>query len=228
MGNRVDYYERKYKRLQDIISNIGGFYQFIAFSAVFINRFYNSFIILFDTEDLLNSSISNEKYRSLKKEINYQKNLEEINNKKYHKSEINKTNNKGIFNERSFNKILNRTNIKNKDKNNNDNTIRDTGSINRSQNITLSLKKDISKRESIIENISKNFNNFWKFILFKLSIGKKKNVFEFYHKFRVKLLSEEHLIKNHLNIYILLRLHKSKMSHKRRYSFQLKDLIKIV
>ena len=67
MGNRVDYYERKYKRLQDIISNIGGFYQFIVFSAVFLNRFYNSFIILFDIENLLNSSISNEKYHLLKK-----------------------------------------------------------------------------------------------------------------------------------------------------------------
>lgn len=67
LGNRIDYYERTYKRLQDIISNIGGFYQFIVFSAVFINRFYNSFVILFDTENLLNSSMSNEKYHSLKK-----------------------------------------------------------------------------------------------------------------------------------------------------------------
>ena len=92
----------------------------------------------------------------------------------------------------------------------------------------MPLKENIPKRGSAIENMSKNFINFWKFILFILSIGKKKNVFEFYHKFRIKLLSEEHLIKNHLNIYILLRLHKSKMINKRRYSFQLKDLIKIV
>ena len=229
LGNRIDYYERTYKRLQDIISNIGGFYQFIVFSAVFINRFYNSFIILFDTENLLNSSISNEKYNLLKKrKINEQKRIEEMNNKNYNKSAINKTNDKGISNERSFNKILNHSNIKNKVKSNNDFNNSEIGSLNISQNITLPLKVNISKRESVIENISKSFNNFWKFILFKLSIGKKKNVFEFYHKFRIKLLSEEHLIKNHLNIYILLRLHKNKMSNKRRYSFQLKDLIKIV
>ena len=151
-----------------------------------------------------------------------------MNNKNYNKSAINKTNDKGISNERSFNKILNHSNIKNKVKSNNDFNNSEIGSLNISQNITLPLKVNISKRESVIENISKNFNNFWKFILFKLSIGKKKNVFEFYHKFRIKLLSEEHLIKNHLNIYILLRLHKNKMSNKRRYSFQLKDLIKIV
>jgi len=74
LGNRIDYYERTYKRLQDMISHIGGFYQFIVFSTVFITRLYNSFVILFDTETLLNSSISNEKYNLLKKgKISYQK-----------------------------------------------------------------------------------------------------------------------------------------------------------
>ena len=228
LGNRIDYYERTYKRLQDMISSIGGFYQFIVFSAVFINRFYNSFVILFDIENLLNSSISNEKDNFFKKgKINYPKKKEEM-NKKYHKSSENKINDKGTSNERSFNKILNHSNIKEKVKSNNDFTIGDIGSMNRSQNVTLPLKTKITKKESVIENINKNFTNFWKFILFKLSIGKKNNIFEIYHKFRVKLLSEEHLIRNHLNIYILLRLHKHKMNNKRRYSFQLNDIIKIV
>ena len=229
LGNRIDYYERTYKRLQDIISNIGGFYQFIVFSAVFLNRFYNSFVILFDTENLLNSSISNEKYHLLKKgKINFPKKFEEKNNKKYHKSSDNKINDK-ISNELSFNKILNNSTIKDKVKSNNDFSTVDIENFTISQKITLPLKKNnISKRDSVIENITKTFDNFWKFILFKLSIGKKKKAFEFYHKFRVKLLSEEHLIRNHLNIYMLLRLNKNKMSNKRRYSFQLKDIIKIV
>ena len=228
LGNRIDYYERTYKRLQDIISNIGGFYQFIIFSAVFINRFYNSFVILFDTENLLNSSISNEKFHLLKKgKISYPKKVEEIINKKYHKSSVNKINDK-ISNERSFNKILNNSTIKDKVKSNNDFSTVDIENFTISQKITLPLNKNIPKRGSVIENITNDFSNFWKFILFKLSIGKKKKAFEFYHKFRVKLLSEEHLIRNHLNIYMLLRLNKNKMSNKRRYSFQLKDLIKIV
>ena len=229
LGNRVDYYERTYKRVQDMISNIGGFYQFIAFSAVFLNRFYNSFIILFDTETLLNSSISNEKYHSLKdRKINHQKKVEEKDNKKNHKSANNKTNDKEISIETSINKILNNTNIKNKIKSNNNLPTNDIGSFNRSPNITLPLKKNVPLRGSIIDNISKNFSSFCQFLLYKISIGKKKNAFEIYHKFRVKLLSEEHLIRNHLNIYILLRLHKKKMTNKRRYSFQLKDIIKIV
>jgi len=229
LGNRVDYYERKYKRVQDAISNIGGFYQFIVFSAVFINRFYNSFVILFDTENLLNSSINNEKDHLLKKgKINYPKKTEETDNKQYHKSPINKINDKGISAERSSNKILNHSNMKDKFKSNNDSSIGDIGNSNRNQNITLPLKTNITKRETAIEYFSKNFSNFWQFILFKLSIGKKKKVFEIYHKFRIKLLSEEHLIRNHLNIYILLRLNKHKMSNKRKYSFKLKDIIENV
>ena len=151
-----------------------------------------------------------------------------MNNKNYNKSANNKTNDKGISNERSFNKILNHSNIKNKIKSNTDFSIGDIESFNRTQRITLPLKENIPKRESVIENITNNFCNFWKFIFFKLSIGKKKKAFEFYHEFRVKLLSEEHLIRNHLNIYMILRFHKNKMNNKRRYSFQLKDIIKIV
>ena len=229
LSNRMDYYERTYKTLQDMISNIGGFYQFIVFSAVFINRFYNNFITLFDTQKLLNSSISNEKYDiNKKRKINYQKKIQEMNNKKFYKSAIDKTNEKEVSNDRSINKILNHTNVKNKIKSNNDFTISDIGTINKSQKISLPRKDRISKKRSVIENFNKSINNFWRFILFKLSIDKKKNTFEIYHKFRVKLLSEEHLIRNHLNIYTLLRLHKKKMNNKRRYSYQLKDLIKLV
>ena len=83
LGNRIDYYERTYKRLQDIISSIGGFYQFISFTAVFINRFYNHFIVLFDTQNLLNSSINSERnnYEKIRK-INHQKKKKEKNKKK--------------------------------------------------------------------------------------------------------------------------------------------------
>ena len=168
LGNRIDYYERTYKRLQDIVSNIGGFYQFIVFSAVFINRFYNNFIILFDTENLLNSSISNEKNHFYKKKkINYQKKLGEMNNKKSHISTLDKTNDKEASKDKSINKILNNANIKNKVKMNND-TITEIGTFNKNQKIMLPLspKNNINKKETIIQNINKNINSFWKFILF--------------------------------------------------------------
>ena len=43
------------------------------------------------------------------------------------------------------------------------------------------------------------------FLLFKFSCGKKKNKFVIYEKFRTKIISEDHLVKNHLNIYNILK-----------------------
>lgn len=69
--------------------------------------------------------------------------------------------------------------------------------------------------------------NFFEFILFKLSCDTKNCSFKVYKKFRTKIISEEHLIRNHLNIYNLLRLTEKKRNFK-RYSYRLQDLIKLV
>ena len=61
LKNMMEYYQRTYKRIQDVISNIGGINQAITIIAVYLNNFYNSFIVLYDTELLLNSSIHLEK-----------------------------------------------------------------------------------------------------------------------------------------------------------------------
>ena len=146
LGNRIDYYERTYKRLQDIISNIGGFYQFIVFSAVFLNRFYNHFIVLLDTQNLLSSSINNEKNNFKKKrKSHYQKIFQEKNDQKIHKTSHDKLNEKEVSNNKSINKILNHTTVKPKvinriEKNINDFSISDIGNVNKSQNIKLDFK----------------------------------------------------------------------------------------
>jgi hypothetical protein len=62
--------ERQYKRIQNIISEIGGFYKFSQLLAFYINYFYNSYICLFDTQLLLNDLIKTEKT-----DINFNKNL---------------------------------------------------------------------------------------------------------------------------------------------------------
>ena len=61
LKNIVNYYERSYKRIQDIISNIGGIYKFITIVAVYINSLYSNYIVLTDTLTLLHSSIHVEK-----------------------------------------------------------------------------------------------------------------------------------------------------------------------
>ena len=68
---------------------------------------------------------------------------------------------------------------------------------------------------------------FCNYILYRLTCGKKKNYFNIYKNFRTKIMSEEHLVRNHLNIYNLLRVTERKR-HNRKNSYQLKDLINLV
>ena len=77
---------------------------------------------------------------------------------------------------------------------------------------------------------SKNDNkkkNFLDFLYYKITCGKKAKFFKIYEDFRMKIISEEHIIRNHLNIYNLLKITEKKR-YKRRSSYQLKDLINLI
>ena len=63
--------------------------------------------------------------------------------------------------------------------------------------------------------------------MFKISCEKKNGFYKVFNDLRIKIISEEHLIRNHLNIYNLIRINERKKSF-RRNSYQLKDLIKLV
>ena len=52
MQNRLQFYERNYKRLQDTLSSIGGISRIILVAAVVINSLVSDYIILLDTEEL--------------------------------------------------------------------------------------------------------------------------------------------------------------------------------
>ena len=90
----------------------------------------------------------------------------------------------------------------------------------------INNNKDI-KRINSPHNFKKKINNFFDFILFKIFCQKKYKWFKVYNKFRIKIISEEYLFKNHLNIYNILRVIKNKRRF-RRNSYQLKDLIKLI
>ena len=53
MQNSLQYYERIYKRLQDVLSNIGGISSIVISIAEIINFIFKNYIILLDTEDLV-------------------------------------------------------------------------------------------------------------------------------------------------------------------------------
>ena len=219
----MNYNERTYKRLQDIVSNIGGIYQAITIISIFINSLYNNYIILYDTESLLFSSINEEKNK-IKKNDN-QKTIKEL------KNEENNNNNDFAksFGKEKFNaESPYNNNKKNKIENNNISKC-NTNCINSFQELNFKSKMQLNNfNNNNIENKKpKGKKNLWNFFLFKLSCDKKDNCFKLYNDFRMKIISEEHLIKNHLNIYNILKVTERKRNY-RRNSYQLKDIIKLI
>ena len=220
LKNRINYYERSYKRIQDVVSDIGGIFYFISLIAIYINRLYNNYIILFDTEDLLKSLIKVEREKHEKHKIDYSKKLKDIkdiNNKHIHKP-YNKNFEKVTFNkdgktkEKKIEKKINEESSKSKE-------IFITNNI-----LENKIEKVILNRKNAIKT---NFN-FWYFFLFKLSFEKKNLFFKVYQDFRIKIISEEHLIRNHLNIYNLLKVNERKMKTKKRHSYEITDLLNLI
>ena len=219
LNNRINYYERSYKRIQEIISNIGGIYQFITFTAIFLNSFYHNYILLIDTQNLLSTSIFSEKY-NLNKSRRFPKtkeNLKKYKSKSNTETEKNNTcRNNEIIKNRIQANINEKDFTKSKDLFTPDFIISNNTKLEKSQ----TNEKNNAKKENNIEK-------FWNFILFKLSLDKNSS-FEVYQNFRRKIISEEHLIRNHLSIYNLIRVNEKKINSKKRYSYQLKDLINLV
>ena len=58
MQNTLQYYERNYKRLQDILSDIGGISSIVLTLVEIINALFTGYIVLLDTEDLVLSKES--------------------------------------------------------------------------------------------------------------------------------------------------------------------------
>ena len=74
INNKMKYYERDYQKIQDLISDIGGFAKFISFVASIIIKLYNQYVILKDTKSLI-SLLYNEEEKYMK---NKKVNLNEI------------------------------------------------------------------------------------------------------------------------------------------------------
>ena len=67
MQNSLQYYERNYKRIQDILSDIGGINNIVIAAAEVINFIVKGYIIILDTQDLI-SSIDDKNFNE--KELN--------------------------------------------------------------------------------------------------------------------------------------------------------------
>ena len=102
-------------------------------------------------------------------------------------------------------------------------------------NYNKNKKKNKQLRNNDIEQLEKLENlgktkmehNFWSYLKYRFPYNKKKYNFEIYEKFRTKILSEEHLVRNHLNIYNLLKVTEKKRLS-RTSTFHLKKLINMI
>ena len=212
LKNTNYYYERTYKKIQDIFSSIGGINHIINIVAILLNRLYNKFIVLCDTEKLLLSLVDLERINSkndIKKKI---KNLREasINNNIKKSTERIKFNTKDMIENIS-------------EKNKSEITLSKTNNniFLNSYNIPDKIQKILIDDENqninkiAINNSVKKGNNFFDFILLQLTCGKKNNKLKVYDRFRKRIISEEAFIKNHLNIFNLLTAKEKKKLFKR-------------
>jgi len=67
-----------------------------------------------------------------------------------------------------------------------------------------------------------NFD-FWSFRLYKISCGKKNNYFKLYEDFRIRIISEEHIINNHIKVFNLIK--SSGINEIDNNSYLLQDLL---
>ena len=232
LKNNMYYNERIYKRIPDIIPSIGGVYQFITIISIYINSLYNNYIVLSDTESLLHSSIHSEKHINNKIEKRKEKEKKNIKNKKIR--ELDWVKNIAENKNSSAQKIKNEKpdrNIKNTKLNNNSensNCIVNLEKIN--TNIDFKNPNNNKIKDDNFEKnrtLKRRITNFFEYLFYELSCKRKKHYFKVYANFRIKIISEEHLIRNHLNVYNLLKVTERKR-HYRRNSYQINDLIKLV
>ena len=205
------YYERTYKRIQDIFSSIGGVNHIINIIAILLNRLYNKYIVLCDTERLLISLVNSEKINS-KNDI--KKKIENLREKSI--NSIKKSTERKILNNIDMTE-----NISEKNKSeitiskSNNNFILNIYNI--PDKIQQILINDMNQNinHNIINNSVKTRNNFFDFFLLRLTCGKRSNRLKIYDKFRKRIISEESFIKNHLNIYNLLAAKEKKRQFKK-------------
>ena len=225
-------FERKYKRIQDIISEIGGFYKFAQLVAFYLNYLYNSYIVLSDTQILLNNLIQTEKgnintQKNIFRKINSFKDSEDKNEKPKEKDK-NDISSSARINNSKTNKSRNIINPKDETSSNINST---NLKIKRTDyNIDRNKIKNLILNNENTENTLKSYHSsFYKFLLYKLSCDKKNKYYYIYHNFRIKIISEEHFIRSHLNIYNLLKANaKKRNTNKRRFSYQIKDLMNLI
>ena len=83
--------------------------------------------------------------------------------------------------------------------------------------------------ENAKTKLKKSNSTFFRILIYKFCCDKKNTYFDVYSKFRMKIISEEHFIRNHLNIYHLLKLKEKRGNRiKKKHSYKIDNLFNLV
>ena len=191
MKNSFKIYERYYKNIYNILANMGGIYEAVISFATFINYSYHRYIVKYDSIILFGDKDGN---LTNNKEI-----LERVKELK------NISNNSISLPKPYFNSVL----FANTNENLNTSVNKNFSILNKLVGKKVK-KNNYIKKETL--NIFKNvrislfyFDDKYPFLyfLFRCKNKQVKNSLKAIENFRKKLLSEEHLYRNHLDLYFL-------------------------
>ena len=217
LKNMISYYERTYKKIQDILSSLGGISQTIYIIFFYLNYLYNNYIVLSDTKVLINSAMNK------KDEDNFCRSKTIV-----FKDLKNGKNSIGKY--KKYNGYKN--NFKNKISNNDSQIII---SHIKEKNEKIKIKNNIKspnidKNDNININIEdkeiysfKEKNRFLDYFCYLINCKKKRKIFRILENFRINIISEENLIKVNLNINNLLKMTEKK-NNIRRSSYLITDI----
>ena len=130
--------------------------------------------------------------------------------------------------EKSYNKLNISTNI-NQEENNINNIINNNIKNNKENlaNNNTEIDNNTKENENNFEIKPKDELNFSKYFCYKLTCGKKYKNFKIYENFRKKVISEEQLAKNYLNVYNLVKENEQNKEQNRGFKrlYTIKDVL---
>ena len=210
LKNRMQCFDRTYKKIQDVISEIGGVAQAITYIAMFINCLFNKYTTISNVEKIIFPYLKfeDDRKKGRNKKVESSKNMK--------KCDSNTNLNNNFYMNSPTSEIKTTSNIKD------DACINDSISNKNKNNETQIISKE-EETKTYYEYLIKKKFNFWYYRWYKITCGKKNSYFKEFEDFRVKIISEENIIKNHLNTLNLLKLNEINGINR---SFLLEDLIK--
>ena len=198
LKNRMQCYDRTYKKIQEVISDIGGIAHAITYITAILNCIFNDFVIISNIEKIIFPFLNIEQ---INKKPNLKINLNE-------RVKINKLNiNSNLSNNFDLNCDTNESKIS-QNNNKDDARVNDYNSNNIKNNETQIISKEDELRIHYYTLFKKKFN-FWYYCLYKFTCGKKCRYFKKYEDLRIKIISEENIIENHLNVLNLLKVNRT-------------------